>query len=379
MRKRTTLLFFAALASALSFGEATSGRQTVQEVRQAVCSTPLLAPNETDRWNGEYTTFFDYGIDRATGQSVAAPVQGKPPVTTFELEETFCNGEHHLALRPLKVAESHQSYSFGRGTDYWSETRGKDLVVFHDQKIAQVSTRYTPTQLLPFDLVSPHKLLQFLGSDDPVVWANVLINISSDDSSETRKVVAGRPEPLPVDDPDLVAFRETARFPNVISGGKPMEVSRDIYYSKSVGMLPVRAEFLMADLAPTTWRLEWLPAQTGSPPAAGGLVRGHRLVTLTGDMPVFSDAAKTDATVRYHLLDAAELTPEAVAAGLTPVIPDGYRVIDVDAMANANATGTSGAGFAASPADNTTLIAILVTVTTLVIALIFVRRRLAKA
>lgn len=351
------------------------GLPSTSDLWKEMRAQPLFAANVTYQWRGEYKSISEYVVDDE-GRPAIVPIQGEAPSTTFELDETLCNDEHHIVLRPRTVAEQHRSYSFGRGMDYWNQTDGKDVVIFHDQKVAQLSGQFRVTQVLPNDLPSPHRLLAMALSHNPKVWAGVSLDLPSPEVAES---VIGRPiESVGADDADLIGSREVAEFRDLLTDGKRLTVARDIFYSRSKSMLPVQIDMrVKGDLA-TRWRLNWVPTRPGDPLLGGGSVRGHRLAGLEVETMALS-ARSILATVRYDLIGVVPLDPAMVAAGLSPRIPEGYQVIDIDPLIEANASTAAAAAASQASADKRILIAAVITSLSLVILLaIIARRRMAR-
>ena len=360
-----------------------SARDASKSFQTSAGKTPLLSPNQTSLWRGEYKSFYDYNVDRSTGAPVAVKREGDPLVTTFELKETRCGSEQHVSVRPLQVADSHRTASFGRGMDFWDDAQERDVVVSLDEKVAQISSHFERSDLSPREVISPSRVLQFVSSSEAEDWANIFLSLSAG-TDEARRIVAGAAQPLVSDDADLVGTRETARFPNLRSGDEPYTCSRDIYLSKKTAMLPVRVELRAGGRLRARCTLEWQSAATSGTAAAtsGAVVTGYRLVAIKSESPVLTNGSSGEdgavsTSVRYDLLDVAELSAEDVTRGLTPVIPAGYKVIDVDAMMTAHAASAATASQEAASADSYTLAAIVVSAATLVIVLFFIRRRLA--
>jgi hypothetical protein len=371
------IILTVAAAVAATPGDAplSAGQPTAAEVWKELRSRPLMAEEVKYRWRGQYTALREYQMDEDTGQPVSVAIQGEPPVSTFELEETLSGGEHHILVRPLEVDEKHRVYSFGKGMEYWNVGDGKDVVVFHDQEVAQVSGSFQPMSLAPADIPLPHRLLSELLSPDPGDWATSLVNLAGSTSPEAMKHVRRPSETLRLDDEDVSGTRETVALPDLLAGDQPFTVAREFFYSRKRSGLPVLVQTLHGGKLSTRWLLEWVPARPGDPAAPGGIVRGHRLAAIVAES-IFN--GETAIRVRYDLLAADALPPATVAAGLTPAIPSGYRQIDVDAAFNADGTPTAETLAASSPSSGMSWplwTGLAVAATGLVVVLLIVIRR----
>jgi hypothetical protein len=201
--------------------------------------------------------------------------------------------------------------------EYWNVSVGKDVVVFHDQEVAQTSGRFPPMNLAPADVPLPHRLLSQLLSPDAQVWAASLANLSADLGPAATKAVRRPVETLRLEDADITGTRETVAFPNLLTNGEPSTAARELFYSRRHSGLPVLVQTLQNGHVSSRWLLEWVPAGPGDASAPGGIVRRHRLAALVGESIANGQAVMR---VRYELIAADVLPPAAVAAGPFPAV-----------------------------------------------------------
>ena len=356
-------------------GIVAEGQSEPSQVWKELRSTPLFSDTVRCVWRATYRSVAEYQVDDM-GDPVVVPIEGSVPTSQFGLEETVCGDEHHIVMRPIEVANQHRSSTFARGMEFWSVDGAKDVVITHDQRAAQLSSGFARTYLIPNDLSSPQRLLRVGLSPDPAVWGSAYFDYPRSEGTPPRVVRQGL-RAIDTGDASLIGTQETAEFPDLMSQGKPVTVSRDIYYSKAQSMIPVRVDFRYNGQLLAQWRLRW--SREVNPGTHASSVRGYRISSLEADNLAVGFGGRVVATATYELDSAEALTPAAVAAGLTPRIPEGYAVVDVDAArAEVNA-----ASAVHQPSESTgwkTLLAAAATATTLVIVLVWLSwRRTAPA
>src|SRR5690606_9307064 len=105
-----TLKLSGLLLLTIAAAGASGQEHTHQDDGFALRDSALMAPNVTYRWRGQYTSVHELMLDEQTGRPVPVAIEGEPRVTTFELVETLCKGEHHIVVSPREVAAPHRPY-----------------------------------------------------------------------------------------------------------------------------------------------------------------------------------------------------------------------------------------------------------------------------
>ncbi len=307
--------------------------RTLEEMRAVwdeMARSPLLAPESTRVWEARYESVSELNVSRdpaaPRGRIVnVVPIAGPRPNSTFEVREALLPGQHHLRLTPALIAEAHRNYSFGRGMEYWSIAEGRSVSVDHDKRTARIGGNLARAALAPNDLPLPMRLTTEGLARDKGRWAGAYVDTKQTSLEDLRE----ESRELLAPDAGKVRLLETVVHPGLLLKNEPVKISRLVCYDPQTAMLPVEVEFRLGGLIAGRWTLTWKP----SGPEPGPIeIRGHRLESLRADK---IDLASSSVLATVTYVPKSSGRPQLDE--MEPIIPESYKVFDVDQAATERA------------------------------------------